>query len=219
MTDYKPVDVKISIMTLGTMVVKFELPMRLIDDINKAYDDTNKDKLEDFNERLAGKIVEEKSVNDLLTKEMKAFFLNCFKQYLNQCQKPLWHCMLDNAWINEMKASEYNPLHYHTTDYTDIGLSSVLILKTPSNYGKEYAREKNPANGHLEFSGGDQHPLSTSQLRFLANVGEFYVFPYSLLHGVYPFNGTDEVRRTMSYNCNLFKPEQIKMMGLDTNKI
>ena len=33
------------------------------------------------------------------------------------------------------------------------------------------------------------------------------MFPYTLMHGVYPFNGTDEVRRTMSYNCNLYRPD------------
>ena len=44
-----------------------------------------------------------------------------------------------------------------------------------------------------------------SELRVDAQVGEFYVFPYTLLHGVYPFNSTDEKRRTLSYNCDLIK--------------
>ena len=28
------------------------------------------------------------------------------------------------------------------------------------------------------------------------------------MHGVYPFNGTDEVRRTLSYNCDLLTEHQ-----------
>ena len=51
-----------------------------------------------------------------------------------------------------------------------------------------------------------------SQLRVDAKVGDLYIFPYTLLHGVYPFNGTDEIRRTMSYNCNLYKPAVIKQV-------
>ena len=73
----------------------------------------------------------------------------------------------------------------------------------------EYSKEKDPTNGHLEFTGGNQDPLGVSQGTVNAQVGEFFVFPFTLLHGVYPFNGTDEVRRTLSYNCDLIKPSLI----------
>ena len=111
-----------------------------------------------------------------------------------------------------MRSNEYNPFHYHTSKMTDLGLSSVLMLKRPNTYGKEYSREDTPSNGRLEFTGGQQDPLSISQNRVDAKVGELYVFPYTLLHGVYPFNGTDEVRRTMSYNCNLYKPAAVQQV-------
>ena len=127
-------------------------------------------------------------------------------------QKPWWHVSLENAWINDMRANEYNPFHFHTSKITDLGLSSVLMLKRPSTYGKEYAREDTPSNGMLEFTGGQQDPLSIPQNRVDAKVGELYVFPYTLLHGVYPFNGTDEVRRTLSYNCNLYKPAVVQQV-------
>ena len=110
-----------------------------------------------------------------------------------------------------MKSGEYNPMHFHTADMTDVGLSSVLMLKRPDWYGVEASKEQVPANGWLEFSGGDQAPLSQSQIRVDAQVGEFYVFPYSLLHGVYPFNSTDEVRRTMSYNCDLIRNTRVQI--------
>tara|TARA_Y100001951_G_C11215677_1_gene225649 strand:- start:138 stop:800 length:663 start_codon:yes stop_codon:yes gene_type:complete len=205
----KPQDVKITPMALGTFVVRFDLPMSLVDDINKVYDESVK-KLPDWNDELVGKIKEEKLINDILTNEMKSTFLNCFKTYLEITKKPFWTGYLHNAWINEMKAGEYNPMHYHSSDMTDLGLSSVLMLKRPSTYGKEAVNPDNPSNGWLEFIGGDQSPLSIPQLRVDAQVGEFYVFPYNLVHGVYPFSGTDEVRRTMSYNCNLFKSSQIE---------
>jgi hypothetical protein len=79
------------------------------------------------------------------------------------------------------------------------------MLKRPDWYGIEASREEAPANGWLEFTGGDQSLLSRSQVRVDSQVGEFYIFPYTLLHAVYPFNSTDQVRRTLSYNCDLIR--------------
>jgi len=205
-------DIDYNIYTLGTSVVKFNLPMEFIDSINKAYDENSKN-LKPHNDQLAGKIKEENAVDEILTPDMQNTFLGYFKQYVNiKLTQPLkWNCVLDQAWINEMKSGEYNPIHYHTSPNSVVGLSSVLMLKRPDWYGVEASREQVPANGWLEFSGGDQAPLSQSQIRVDAQVGEFYVFPYSLLHGVYPFNSTDEVRRTMSYNCDLIRNTRVQI--------
>ena len=208
----KPKEVVPASIVLGTLLVRFDLPMTLVNDINKAYDD-NREKLNPWNEYLAGKIKEENKINDILTDSMKDAFLMCFQRYLQTINKPFWHCFPENAWINEMKAGEYNPMHFHSSDLTDLGLSSVLMLKRPSTYGKETSNEKENSNGCLEFAGGDQNPLSISNVRLDIQVGQFYVFPYSLLHSVYPFSGTDEVRRTMSYNCDLLKPAQLTKMS------
>jgi len=190
------------IYNLGITIVRFNLPMEFVDDINKAYDENLKN-LKPHNDKLAGKIAEEKKVNEILTLSNKDTFLWCFEQYVKLTQPSKWNCVPTQAWINEMKSGEYNPIHYHTSTNSEVGLSSVLMLKRPDWYGVEASREEAPANGWLVFSGGDQAPLSMSQARVDAQVGEFYVFPYTLLHEVYPFNSTDEVRRTMSYNCDL----------------
>ena len=197
-------DINYKVFTLGTSVVKFNLPMELIDDINKAYDE-NSENLKSHNDKLAGKIQEEKKINKILTSDMQNTFLGYFEQYVKLTQTQKWNCVLTHAWINEMKSGEYNPIHYHTSKNSEVGLSSVLMLKRPDWYGVEASREERPANGWLGFSGGDQATLSTSQVRVDAQVGEFYVFPYTLLHEVYPFNSTDEVRRALSYNCDLIR--------------
>ena len=202
MTEEQQID--LNVFYLGTCVVKFNLPIQLINNINKAYDENLKN-LKPHNNQLAGKIAEENKVDEILNDDIKTIFLSCFNQYVNIIQKPKWIPILSQAWINEMKVGEYNPTHYHTGIKSEVGLSSVLMLKRPNSYGVEASREERPANGWLEFTGGDQSPLGVSQIRTDAQVGEFYVFPYSLLHGVYPFNGTDEVRRTLSYNCDLIK--------------
>jgi len=197
-------NINYEIFTLGTSIVKFNLPMELVDDINKAYDENSED-LKPHNDKLAGKIAEEKVVDEILTPDIQKEFLGCFNQYLKLTQKIKWNPVLAKAWINEMKSGEYNPIHYHTSKNSEVGLSSVLMLKRPDWYGVEASNEDRPANGWLGFSGGDQATLSRSQTRVDAQVGEFFVFPYSLLHGVYPFNSTDEVRRTLSYNCDLIR--------------
>ena len=203
-------DISMESFTLGTIICRFKVPLEIIDEINKDYD--NAKDLPAHNKNLAGKIAEEFKVTSILSENTRSLFTTCFQTYLKTIQKPFWHVSLENAWINDMKANEYNPFHFHTSPQTDLGLSSVLMLKRPDTYGKEYSREDTPSNGMLEFTGGQQDPLSIPQNRVDAKVGELYVFPYTLLHGVYPFNGTDEVRRTLSYNCNLYKPAVVQQV-------
>ena len=138
---------------------------------------------------------------------MKVLFTGCFQQYMKSIQKPWWNVKLQHVWINEMKAGEYNPFHTHASPQTDLGLSSVLMLKRPDTYGKEITNPEDPSNGWLELTGGNQDPIGISNWRRDLEPGDFIVFPYTMLHGVYPFNGTDEARRTLSYNCDLIKPE------------
>ena len=190
---------------VGTIILKFNMPKQFVDEINKLYDEKS-EKLEDRNNELAGKIAKEKNCDEIMTESLRQTFLNCFKQYITHIQKPNYIPVLDNVWINDMKANEYNPFHFHMSPMSDVGLSSVLMLNRPSTYGKEVSRPDTPSNGWLEFTGGNSDPLSISQVKLDAQVGDLFVFPYTLLHGVYPFNGTDEIRRTLSYNCNLMKP-------------
>ena len=203
-------DISMESFTLGTIICRFKVPLEVIDEINKDYD--NAKDLPAHNKNLAGKIADEFKVTSILSENTRSLFTTCFHQYLQTIKKPFWHVSLENVWINDMKSNEYNPFHYHTSPMTDLGLSSVLVLKRPETYGKEYSREDTPSNGNLEFNGGQQDPLSISQLRVDAKVGQLYVFPYTLLHGVYPFNGTDEIRRTMSFNCNLYKPAVVQQV-------
>ena len=159
---------KIQIVTLGTTIVKFDLPMSLVDDINDVYD----------REKIT-----EKEITHLLTDDMKDMFLSCFEKYLEIVKKTFWTCELEDAWVNDMREGEYNPLHTHDSLISELGLSSVLGLKRPSTYGVDNFRMDiktdgvYPTNGMLQFHNGDQSPISTSQLSVDVEPGEFYVFP------------------------------------------
>ena len=198
--------------TLGEIIVKFEMPKQFIDDINNVFDEKEETAV-DWTTQLAGKIKKEKLVNNLLSNDMKIIFQSCFQEYMRKCGTTLvqtHQLVLDNAWINDMFAGEYNPAHFHASKNSLVGLSSVLFLKVPDTYGKEIVNHSNPANGHLEFIGGQQHSLAISQIRLSPKVGDFFIFPYTLVHTVYPFSGTDQVRRTLSYNCDILPKIMVK---------
>ena len=128
--------IKMSLFHLGTMLMKFELPVDLIDDMNKAYDKHRED-MPSHNDQLAGKIADEKKVNSILSEEMKQTFQTCFDKYIEMRSMTKWDCVPGPCWINEMKSGEYNPTHFHTSLNADLGLSSVLMLKRPDWYGVE----------------------------------------------------------------------------------
>ena len=45
--------------------------------------------------------------------------------------------------------------------------------------------------------------LSDSIIKFKPEVGNFYFFPNYMMHTVYPFTGTDEERRSISFNARI----------------
>ena len=205
MSELKKHDVPVQIVTLGSMIVKMPMPKGMIDDINKIYDEKVSE-MKPLNDGLAGKIKDEHKISDHLTDDLKGIFKQAFKFYMTQIQKAdVYYVEPDRAWVNEMKAHEYNPFHYHTGMKSEVGLSSVLVLKRPDTYGEEITRKDSPHNGHLEFLGNDSSPIAVNQFRLDAQVGDFFMFPYTMLHGVYPFWGTDQARRTLSYNCDLIR--------------
>ena len=204
--------VKVQVHTLGEIILKLEMPKTFIDEINNVFDEKEKTTV-DWSTQLAGKIKKEKLVNHLLDDNIKGTFQMCFKEYMKRAGLVLQQThqpVLDNAWINDMFAGEYNPAHFHSSKNSLVGLSSVLFLKTPDTYGEEIINPKTPSNGHLEFIGGAQHSLAISQLRLSPKVGDFFIFPYTLVHTVYPFSGTDQVRRTLSYNCDILPKVMVK---------
>jgi hypothetical protein len=188
------------------------MPKKFIDEINNVFDEKEETTV-DWTTQLAGKIKKEKLVNHLLDDSIKGTFQMCFQEYMKRAGLVLQQThqpVLDNAWINDMFAGEYNPAHFHSSKNSLVGLSSVLFLKTPDTYGEEIINPKTPSNGHLEFIGGAQHSLSISQFRTSPKVGDFFVFPYTLVHTVYPFSGTDQMRRTLSYNCDIVPKSLVK---------
>jgi len=214
---------KFDFVFLGQSILKYEVPLDIFTTINKIYQ--NKfDNLDPANKQLVGKIQNEHSLfyggkdeskmknHNKLTRDVIKYFMDMFKHYLSWNKIREYNLHLNSIWVNQMKEHEYNPVHIHRgTLFT--GLSSVMILSLPSTYGKEYSNDEVPQNGKLQILGSASGQFAKIDFQPSLKVRDFFIFPYDMRHCVYPFNSTNETRRTLAANCDvLFDP--IKNRGV-----
>ena len=214
---------KFNFVFLGQSILKYEVPLDIFTTINKIYEN-NFNTLDPANKQLVGKIKNEHSLfyggkdeskmknHNRLTQDVIQYFMNMFRHYLNWNKITTDELHLNSIWVNEMKEHEYNPVHIHRgTLFT--GLSSVMILSLPSTYGKEYSNEEVPQNGKLQILGSASGQFAKIDFQPELKVRDFFIFPYDMRHCVYPFNSTNETRRTLAANCDVqFDP--IKNRGV-----
>jgi len=206
MLNFKPV-------FLGQCIIKYQVPLDIFMSINQIYEQ-NYNGLAPANGQLVGKIEKEHSLfyhgkdqtkmknHNFLPKNVTDYFMQVFNHYLKFNVIRDYNTHLNSIWVNEMKQHEYNPAHIHRGMlYT--GLSSVMILKLPSTYGKEYSAGHIKQNGRLQILGAANGQFAKIDYQPPMDLRDFYIFPYDMRHCVYPFNGTDETRRTLAANCDV----------------
>ena len=202
---------------LGQCVMRYETPLDIFHAINSIYEQRFQ-QLFPANKQLVGKIKNEHSLfydgedtskmqrHDHLPLNVKQWFMEMFKHYLEFNHIRRYQMHLNSIWVNEMKAHEYNPVHVHQGNLFT-GLSSVMILKLPNTYGVEYSASEAPQNGKLQILGAANGQFAKVDYQPPMELRDFYIFPYDMRHCVYPFNGTDETRRTLAANCDvLYNP-------------
>ena len=214
---------KFNFVFLGQSILRYEVPLDIFTTINSIYQN-NFDTLDPANKQLVGKIQNEHSLfyggkdeskmknHNKLTSDVLKYFMDMFRHYLNWNKIREYDLHLNSIWVNEMKEHEYNPVHIHRgTLFT--GLSSVMILSLPSTYGKEYSNDEVPQNGKLQILGSASGQFAKIDFQPSLKVRDFFIFPYDMRHCVYPFNSTNETRRTLAANCDVqFDP--IKNRGV-----
>jgi hypothetical protein len=214
---------KFDFVFLGQSILKYEVPLDIFSTINSIYQN-NFDTLDPANKQLVGKIENEHSLfyggkdeskmknHNKLTSNVLKYFMDMFRHYLNWNKIKDYELHLNSIWVNQMKEHEYNPVHIHRgTLFT--GLSSVMILSLPSTYGKEYSNDEVPQNGKLQILGSASGQFAKIDFQPSLKVRDFFIFPYDMRHCVYPFNSTNETRRTLAANCDVnFDP--IKNRGV-----
>ena len=204
---------KFNFVFLGQSILRYEVPLDIFTTINSIYQN-NFDSLDPANKQLVGKIQNEHSLfyggkdeskmknHNKLTQDVIKYFMDMFKHYLNWNKIREYDLHLNSIWINQMKEHEYNPVHIHRgTLFT--GLSSVMILSLPSTYGKEYSNEEVPQNGKLQILGSASGQFAKIDFQPEVKIRDFFIFPYDMRHCVYPFNGTNETRRSLAANCDV----------------
>ena len=208
---------KFECINLGQSIMKYQVPYDIFITLNGIYE-SQFNNLPSANKTLVGKIQNEHSIyyngtdetkvkrHNFLPYDIVKWFEDIYKHYLNYNKIRKYKTNLNSIWINEMKQHEYNPAHIHRgTLYT--GLSSVMILKLPNTYGVEYSASETPQNGRLQILGAANGQFAKIDYQPPMEIRDFYVFPYDMRHCVYPFNGTDQTRRTLAANCDVdFNP-------------
>ena len=206
-------NLKFDFVFLGQSILKYQVPLDIFNTINQIYEQ-NYNNLYPANKQLVGKIENEHSLfyngkdeskmknHNKLSLNVTDYFITIFKHYLNWNKIKEYDLHLNSVWVNEMKQHEYNPAHVHR-GMLFTGLSSVMILKLPSTYGKEYSAEHVQQNGRLQILGAANGQFAKIDYQPPMNIRDFYIFPYDMRHVVYPFNGTNDTRRTLAANCDV----------------
>jgi len=198
---------------LGQCILRFKVPLEIFTTLNDVYESKKKE-LPNATKALAGKIVDEKSLlyngedtsrmgrHNFLSQDVLQWFEQIFREYLTFTHTQKHSMKLFAIWVNEMKAGEYNPIHVHQGSvYT--GLSSVMILKLPKDYGPEISRSDQPMNGRLQIFGTGGGQFAKTDYAPEVRIGDFFVFPYDMRHCVYPFFNKKEKRRTLVCNMDV----------------
>ena len=204
---------KFDFVYLGQTVLKYSVPLEIFVTLNDLYEKRKKE-LPKANKQLVGKIKDEVSLHysgenspkmhqhNFLSQDTLKWFYSVFKHYLDWNKVVYQNMKINSIWVNEMKANEYNPVHIHQgLLYT--GLSSVMIMKLPKEYGIEYSSPDKPINGRLQIIGAAAGQFAKTDYSHNTKIGDFYIFPYDMRHCVYPFNSTKEKRRTLVCNIDI----------------
>ena len=190
----------------GPSIVKIKMSNEMVEQINKYVDSVIKDEQKikklDEGDKLIGKVQQEFLMEVEFMKKIKwADFLaasvsSWAREELNQEIK---HFELIKSWVVRQFKNDYNPVHWHTGDISGVG-----YLKVPSYLGNTSQPDKKTnENGKLQLIFGSPNLFSKSTYLVKPELGDFYLFPNYLMHTVYPFSGTDEERRSVSFNAKV----------------
>ncbi len=188
----------------GPSIVKAKMPTEVMDSLNEYIDHTIKDEEKskelDYGYKLAGNVNQEFRISQehAKTSGWLNFLGNVAQGYVKQSiGQKITKFNIIETWVVRQFSNEYNPTHWHSGH-----LSGVGYLKVPSSYGETKQKNKTVnLNGNLQLIHGSQQFLSKSLWNIKPELGDFYMFPNYLMHSVFPFTGTDQERRSISFNA------------------
>ena len=199
----------------STFIMKTQLPPPILEKMIRISDKIveNAENERSHGEHLAGQIKDELFVDHeiLVKEEVMDFFLDVCRNFVIQqfCQsQPLdrqnilneeWYTQMLTMWIISQKDNEYNPIHVHT----QCDLSTVMYLKIPEYLPSRKSHRNDDGCINFVGSAGKDKIWGNPNLTYRPQVGDFFLFPASQMHMVYPFRTADGKgeRRSVSFNA------------------
>jgi|TARA_B100002052_G_scaffold292199_1_gene313405 hypothetical protein len=191
----------------GPSIAKTKIPKDIVNQLNSYIDkiivDEQKTNKLNMGLELAGDVTQEfKLEREFMNKSGWLNFLaNVTREWINSHSgEKITKFEMIESWVVRQFKNEYNPIHWHSGHISGAG-----FLKLPQTFGSHFQdkKDKNYVGGTLNFIHGSKQFLSDSKFKVIPKVGDFYFFPHYLMHTVYPFKGTDEERRSISFNANI----------------
>ena len=191
----------------GPSIAKTKIPKDIVNQLNSYIDkiivDEQKTNKLNMGLELAGDVTQEfKLEREFMNKSGWLNFLaNVTREWIySHSGEKITKFEMIESWVVRQFKNEYNPIHWHSGHISGAG-----FLKLPQTFGSHFQdkKDKNYVGGTLNFIHGSKQFLSDSKFKVTPKVGDFYFFPHYLMHTVYPFKGTDEERRSISFNANI----------------
>ena len=194
------------IQAFGPPVLRTKIPEEIVNKLNNYIDDiisndTKSDKL-DHGKNLVGDVTQEFKLEQSFISEsgwLKFLGQSVQKWFKLSIQRDIKEFKLIDSWVVRQFKNEYNPIHWHSGHISGAG-----FLKVPNTLGKHVQENKGNnqyLGGQLTLIHGSKQSMSNSKLSIIPKVGDFYFFPHYLMHTVYPYKGTDDERRSISFNA------------------
>ena len=209
----------------GPTIIKGSVPMNLIHLLDKKASQMlgNEQLSKEFNhaQNLAGNVKKEVRYPQswMSTKEFKPvvhYIGEMVKAYISippasETISPefVGKLLIESMWMVSQWAGDFNPFHIHEGQ-----LSGVIYLRIPPGLKQEYSEEDHyPSVGDIVFFHGQAATFSGHKMQHTPKVGDIFLFPNWLSHGVYPFRTKGQERRSVSFNLQLVRKEGDPGMG------
>jgi hypothetical protein len=192
------------IQPFGPSILKTKIPQEIMDKLNNYIDqvviDKKKSDILNMGDKLAGDVTQEfKLEKDFVDNIgfLKFIGINVSRWIQISLKQKITKFSLIDSWIVRQFKDEYNPVHWHGGHVSGAG-----FLKIPKSFGSHVQNKEKTIyeGGTLNFLHGSRQFMSNSKFRITPEIGDLYIFPHYLMHTVYPFKGTDEERRSISFN-------------------
>ena len=207
-------DVKCSLLKpFGSTILKSELPDDLVKDFSNDLSKIRQDpKLVDehkFGHKLAGNLYKELLIShDTMLKWKQKYFDRLIIHYATSHykNKKVRQVIITSAWHNIQKSGDFNPCHTHThfeDRFVSPDISSVGYIKLPQSMSEyKHTKPHHSVGGFIEFMEGTEDIFTNANYLLQPILKDFYIFPSSLRHAVYPFHSSSDTDERISFSFN-----------------